>query len=284
MQIDAKKMRPSALCQLLNSTPLGEVINTAKLRRHRERGGLRFGGDRHVDLYRYFAWLFQERHFPKQPPVSTISAETPVSPDFADVLVSAELTLHQQKLKGHGQKFGAKAAAAIAAMITEPTYLKAAAKAGISKATLHRWLKLPEFAEAFHRTRRAIVESAYGKMQAMSGLLVDSVLNVALNARRDSDRARASLALLDRASRGLPSANALCVSGGDESTAWKSKSVLLLESVLREVEKSDLSLAEKARFIPTLTEALHRAQNQEELVRRIEAMEAVARSKEEKAP
>ncbi len=62
---DPRKLRPSELCRLLNSTPLGEVISERQLHRHRVRAGLRIGDARHVDLLRYVAWLVQIRHTPK---------------------------------------------------------------------------------------------------------------------------------------------------------------------------------------------------------------------------
>jgi len=60
--------RPSELCQLLNSTYLGEVIGERQLRRHRTRAGLRIAArddPRRVDLLRYVAWLATERHKPR---------------------------------------------------------------------------------------------------------------------------------------------------------------------------------------------------------------------------
>jgi hypothetical protein len=65
MAIDPRKLRPSELCRLLNSTPLDEVINERQLHRHRTRAGLKIGDDRHIDLLRYAAWLVQIRHEPK---------------------------------------------------------------------------------------------------------------------------------------------------------------------------------------------------------------------------
>jgi len=62
---DPRRLRPSELCRLLNSTPLGEVINERQLHRHRSRAGMRIGDGRHVDLLRYVAWLVQLRHEPK---------------------------------------------------------------------------------------------------------------------------------------------------------------------------------------------------------------------------
>ncbi len=57
MAIDPRQLRPSELVRLLNSTPLGEVIGERQLLRHRSRAGFRIGDDRHVDLFRYVAWL-----------------------------------------------------------------------------------------------------------------------------------------------------------------------------------------------------------------------------------
>lgn len=68
MATDPRKLRPSELCRLLNSTPLGEVLNERQLHRHRTRAGLRIGDARHVDLLRYVAWLVQVRNEPKPEP------------------------------------------------------------------------------------------------------------------------------------------------------------------------------------------------------------------------
>ena len=65
MAIDPRKLKPSELCRLLNSTSLGEVINERQLYRHRTRAGFRIGDGRHIDLLRYVAWLVQVRHEPK---------------------------------------------------------------------------------------------------------------------------------------------------------------------------------------------------------------------------
>ncbi len=61
--IDPRNLRPSELAQLLNSTPLGEVISERQLRRHRTRAGMRVASSSdagRVDLLRYVAWLVLE--------------------------------------------------------------------------------------------------------------------------------------------------------------------------------------------------------------------------------
>jgi len=44
------------------------VISERQLYRHRQRGGFRIGDGKHVDLFRYVAWLVQLRHEPKPEP------------------------------------------------------------------------------------------------------------------------------------------------------------------------------------------------------------------------
>jgi len=63
--IDPRQLRPTDLARLLNSTPLGEVISERQLRRHSTRAGFRIGDGRHIDLYRYVAWLVAVRNEPK---------------------------------------------------------------------------------------------------------------------------------------------------------------------------------------------------------------------------
>ena len=65
MAINPRQLRPSTLTRMLNSTPLGEVISTRQLHRHRSRAGFRIGDGTHVDLFRYTAWLFDLRHAPE---------------------------------------------------------------------------------------------------------------------------------------------------------------------------------------------------------------------------
>lgn len=68
MAIDPRQLKPAQLVQLLNSTPLREVISERQLHRHRSRAGLRIGDGRTVNLLRYTAWLVDERHRPAPEP------------------------------------------------------------------------------------------------------------------------------------------------------------------------------------------------------------------------
>jgi hypothetical protein len=65
LAIDPRKLKPTELVRLLNSTPLGEVIGERQLYRHRARAGYRIGNDKHIDLLRYTAWLVWLRHNPE---------------------------------------------------------------------------------------------------------------------------------------------------------------------------------------------------------------------------
>jgi hypothetical protein len=267
---DPRRLRPTELCRLLNSTPLGEVINQRQLQRHRVRAGQRIGDDQHVDLLRYVAWLVQVRHVPK--PQQTAP---PVALDLAEAaLGAARLACSQEQVKGHGQKFTRRHEALIAALLTEPTHAKAAAKAGICEATLYRWLELPEFLAAYRRACRVLVEAPLGRLQAAVGQAVDSLVDVARNARRDSDRTRASIAVLDFA---------LTKADGMQSTPNQADAPLLgtadvvkvLSVRLRQIEESELPMTEKTRLTAALTDALLRAINVDVLDKRLEALENV---------
>jgi len=67
MQLDPRKLRPTELCRLLNSTPLGAVISERQVRRHRDQAGFRIGDGKHIDLFRYVGWLVAERHLAPRP-------------------------------------------------------------------------------------------------------------------------------------------------------------------------------------------------------------------------
>ncbi len=63
--LDPRKLKPSDLVRLVNSTPLGAVLDERTFYRHRMKAGFRIGQGRELDLYRYAAWLADLRHGPK---------------------------------------------------------------------------------------------------------------------------------------------------------------------------------------------------------------------------
>jgi hypothetical protein len=188
-------------------------------------------------------------------------------------------------MRGHGQKLTAKQEALIAALLTEPTHAAAADKAGVSEATLYRWLQLPEFRAAYHAARRQLVEAAVGRMQAATGEVVDTLLAVVREGEKDSDRVRAGLALLDRALRGLTDADALHGEAEAEGAAairGTADVVQLLARRLGHVDQAELPTAEKARLTAALADALLRAIGVDVIDKRLEALQAVLMGRKEK--
>lgn len=57
MASDPRKLRPSELVRMLNSTPRGQVVTDRQLYLHRQRAGFKIGDGKTVDLLRYAAWL-----------------------------------------------------------------------------------------------------------------------------------------------------------------------------------------------------------------------------------
>jgi hypothetical protein len=279
--IDPRKLRPGELCRLLNSTPLGEVIRERQLKNHRTRAGLRIGDGRHVDLVRYVAWLVQVRHAPKPEPTPAL-----LPLDLAEAAQgAAALGSSPKQLKGHGQKLTAKQEALIAALLTEPTYAAAAARAGVGQTTLYRWLHRPEFRAAYRQARRELVEAAIGRIQAATGQAVEALAAVARHGRRDGDRVRAAVALLEYAFRGLtdadvvhgePAVAALPMGTGDV--------VHILAARLGLLDQSELPGADKARLTVALADALLRAIGVDLLEKRLQTLENVIDGKDPVRP
>lgn len=65
---DPRNLKPGELVRLLNSTPLGAVLDDRRLRRHRERAGARLGDGKTLDLLRYAAWLATQPRGGASPP------------------------------------------------------------------------------------------------------------------------------------------------------------------------------------------------------------------------
>jgi transposase-like protein len=280
--IDPRKLRPSELCRLLNSTPLGEVINERQLQRHLARAGPQIGDAQHVDLVRFVAWLVQKRHTPKSEPVAS-----PTALNLAEAASgAAALGSRWQKVRGGGQELTGKQEALIAALLTEPTYADAAAKVGVGQSTLYRWLHLPAFRAAYRRARRELVESAIGRIQAGTGQAVETLLTVARQSRRDSIRVRAAIALLDYAFRGLADADTLHgeQEASNDSSMNTADVVSLLATRLRQLDQAELPAGEKSRLTATLADALLRAIGVDVLDKRLEALQAVLLDRKGKQP
>ena len=68
--------------------------------------------------------------------------------------------------------------------------------------SLHRWLKLPAFLEAFRTARRETVEKATALIQNSTWAAATTLVRL-LGSSSDSVKLRASQAILDQANRGL---------------------------------------------------------------------------------
>jgi hypothetical protein len=187
-------------------------------------------------------------------------------------------------MRGHGQKSTRKQEALIAALLTEPTHAAAAAKAGVSVATLHRWLHLPQFQAIYRQARRELVEAAVGRIQAATGQAVDTLVAVAKDGAKDGDRVRAAVALLDHALHGLTDADALHGEreARDASPMDAGDVVKLLAGRLRQIDESELSTTEKSRLTASLADALLRAIGVDVLDKRLAALQAILSGRKDK--
>jgi hypothetical protein len=263
---DPRKLRPGELCRLLNSTPLGEVIGEGQLRRQRSRAGLRIGDGKCIDLVRYVAWLVQVRHAPKSEP-------NPAGGDLTEAAVGAAAL--GSAANGHG--LTSRQEAGIAALLSQPTHIAAAALVGVSESTLYRWLQVPAFRAAYRQARRELVEAAIGRVQAAAGRAVEALVSIAHKGRRDGDRVRAAVAILDHAHRGLREADTLHGELGSASDAPMGTTdvVRLLAGRLRQLDAAELPSAEKARLTATLADTLLRAISVDVIDQRLEALQSV---------
>jgi hypothetical protein len=97
-------------------------------------------------------------------------------------------------MKGHGNKFGRKKEAAIAALLSEKNQAEAARVAGIDLSTLKRWLRLPEFIKEYRRARWEVVEQSYARIQQNTPAAASVLLKLMVDpATPASGRIRAAL-------------------------------------------------------------------------------------------
>jgi hypothetical protein len=206
-------------------------------------------------------------------------------PEDVDRLLAgaAALGSRRKQMEGHGQKLTSRQEALIAALLTEPTYATAATKAGVGETTLYRWMHLPAFRAAYRQARRELVDGAIGRIQAGTGVAVEALIEVARHGRRDGDRVRAAVAVLEHAFRGLADADVLQGErqSGDAAKMNPADMAQMLAARLRQLDAADLPTVEKSRLTATLTDALLRAFAADELSKRMEALEAVFNSRKD---
>jgi transposase-like protein len=277
---DPRHLRPGEACRLLNSTPLGEVISPSQLQKHRNRAGLRIGDGRHVDLVRYVGWLVHRRHEPRPTPADETSADATLA-EAAEG--AAAVACRRDDGRGHGEKFSRQQEAAVAALLTEPTYAAAARKVGLSESTLYRWMQKPAFRTACQAAQRELVVGAVHRLRSGTGQAVETLLAVARKGRREGDRVRAANALLDHAFR-MTSDEPNRDAAGSETPFVPADVVTLLASRLRQLDRAELPTAEKVRLTASLADAYLRAVGLDVLDKRLEAVQAVVLGRKERRP
>jgi hypothetical protein len=99
-------------------------------------------------------------------------------------------------------KMQRKAEQAIAALLTEPNHEAAAKSAGVSPATLQRWLRNPKFKAMFRAARRAVLEGAIGLLQNAAVASVEA-LTRNLTCGKPASEIRAAEVILTHAAKGL---------------------------------------------------------------------------------
>jgi hypothetical protein len=102
---------------------------------------------------------------------------------------------------GHGDKSRLHERA-IAALLTAPNVAGAAKAAGVSRATLLRWLQEPGFKAAFRSARREVVEATIGRLQQVSAEAVET-LQAALKCKVPTVRVSAARTVLEYSLRAV---------------------------------------------------------------------------------
>ncbi len=90
-------------------------------------------------------------------------------------------------------KFARKREQAISALLVEPSIDKAAVAAGVSPATLWRWLQDHDFDSAYRRARRNALGQAVAQLQQSSSVAVNALREIAED-KEASSAARVSAA------------------------------------------------------------------------------------------
>ncbi len=82
---------------------------------------------------------------------------------------------------GHGEKLSRNKERAIAALLSNPSIPDAASAVGIGEGTLWRWLKIPEFNNAYSEARRELVRHAVVTVQFAMSEAVETLRTIMKN-------------------------------------------------------------------------------------------------------
>ncbi len=107
-------------------------------------------------------------------------------------------------MAARGSILGRKQEDAIAALLTQRNVEEAARAAGVGARTLLRWLKLPEFQNAYRQARREAFGQAIARLQQGSAAAATTLLKVMLDAATPhSTRVRAAESVLTHAAKAI---------------------------------------------------------------------------------
>jgi len=88
---------------------------------------------------------------------------------------------------------------AVAALASGNSVLAAAQHTGVHRATIHNWLKLPDFRAALEQGRRDYASHTHAKLKEIADLAIDTLRQILTDPKASpSVKLRAALAVLDR--------------------------------------------------------------------------------------
>jgi hypothetical protein len=85
------------------------------------------------------------------------------------------------KKTGHGDKVSRKHEQAIAALLAHGTLGKSAAASNVSESTLRRWLKEPQFQDAYSQAKRQLLEGTINRLRSIGADGVNALHEVAID-------------------------------------------------------------------------------------------------------
>jgi hypothetical protein len=107
-------------------------------------------------------------------------------------------------MNGHGSKLRRKLDQAVAALLSAKNHDEAAKSIGVAPATLQRWLKLPEFEQAFREARLGVFRQSMTRLQQASGAAVTTLLKIMIEpAAPLAVKARCAYYILDQTRKGI---------------------------------------------------------------------------------
>lgn len=100
----------------------------------------------------------------------------------------------------HQTKLTAKQLRAVHCLLTERTTKDAATKAGVSEATLHRWLNEPAFETSFRQASSSLLERALTRLQTATQEAVETLTTIMKDSSAPtSSRVRAARSIIELA-------------------------------------------------------------------------------------